>query len=129
MTPSPLRLCLLFVLAVGSAACAASPAGGTDAPLLTPALLIGDEDDARAVIRQTLAEALARPSLALGPTELHRSSLIPLLPPPSANAPGKSLARPQTVTLAHSEAQCWLTGGPLPRPLRLPPLLRCRAEG
>ncbi len=80
-------LCLLLTGAATVIACQSHSAP-------SPAVLVDADDDAMTVLNATLADAMGRANVELGPGDLAANSEITVLPPPVGPGEDRSLATP-----------------------------------
>lgn len=96
-----MRSLLMSSALVGLAACQTAPAA-------EPALLVEATPEAMAVITDTLASAVDRAQVQLGPVDLTRNPAISVLPPPPGQYEGHSPAMPALFDLVTQDGDCFL---------------------
>lgn len=73
----------------------------------TPAALTATDAETMAVLKATLADAMGRAQIDLGPEDLTAMSSISVLPPPAGPAEDRSLARPTQFDLMMKADTCY----------------------
>lgn len=94
------RLLMLSAL-VGLSACQTAPAA-------EPALLVEASPETMAVVTETLASAVDRARIELGPGDLTKDPAISVLPPPLGEHESHSPAMPAMFDLVVREGDCFL---------------------
>lgn len=95
------RVSLFFSAAASLSAC---QTGG--AP--TPATLAAADPQTIAVVKQTLAMALDRARIELGPGDPTKTPSLSVLPPPLSSGEDRSMARPTHFDIVLKGARCFI---------------------
>lgn len=96
-----MRSLLMSSALIGLAACQTAPAA-------EPALLVEATPEAMAVVTETLAGAVDRARIELGPVDLTRDPAIPVLPPPLGEHESHSPAVPEMFDLVTEDGACFV---------------------